>query len=642
MKVISKKDFNDFITTLINDESMDTHGVKSKGEKFVFGELESYEDLRLDYDTTILPPKKYFMPQYETLMHCKLSSPFDINEDEPQKPLILIGVHPYDIIAINQMDVYYCNDDVSKSYLDRRKNTIIIGSDVLNIHDKAFFGSMNTGQVKNGYDLLLTDLGDKIAIEIGTEKGTDLLDKAARVREASDVEQQKVKAVRTAAQGKAKRGMKIEPKQWYSLLDQNYTSKVWKDQSDKCLACGTCTLVCPTCFCYDVNDEIDLNGESKRVRTWDGCLLRQFSEVAGGEIFREDIKDRYRHRFFRKGKYLPDRLGFTACVGCGRCSTQCIPDIADPVKVMNLVFDNSETFIHDKEKQPTSISLDSIEVDEDKAISLHHPFPATIKKVEQLTEREKLFEIQLDSGKSLDHDPGQFVEVSVMGIGEAPISIASPPKRKRFDLVIRKVGEVTNKIHEMKKGDKIGIRGPFGKGFDLKQLKGRDLLFIAAGLGLPPLRSLIAHVLDDENRKDYGKITILCGCREPCEVLFDKEVRNWEEIENVEVLRTVDRCSEGECWDGETGLITKLIPKANFDQKNTYCMIIGPPVVYPFCIQILLDLGVPENRIIVSLERRMKCGVGKCGHCQINNLYVCKDGPVFNYTEVKDLPEAFE
>jgi sulfite reductase subunit B len=642
MKVISKQDFKAFLADLIEDKTYDVHGVKAKGDKFVFGELHSSDELRLDYDVTILPPKKYFMPQYETLMKSSMSNPFDLKEEKSQKPLIIFGIHPYDLIAIKQMDAYYCSDDISKSYLDRRKNTIIIGSDVLNIHEKAFFGSMNTSQVENGFDLFLTDIGEKVIIEIGSEKGDELLSKAAMVREASEVEKQKVHAVRNAAQGKAKRGMKIEPNQWYHLLDQNYNSEVWKSQSDKCLSCGTCTLVCPTCFCYDVVDEIDLKGNSERIRTWDGCLLRQFTEVAGGEIFREDIKDRYRHRFFRKGKYMPDRLGFTACVGCGRCSSQCIPDIADPVKVMNAVFDHSETFIQDENKKAKSISLESIEIKEEDAVSLHHPFPATITKVETLTEREKLFEIELDSGEKLGHDPGQFVEVSIMGVGEAPISISSPPKRKRFDLVIRKVGEVTNKIHEMKKGDKIGIRGPFGKGFDLEQLKGRDLLFIAAGLGLPPLRSLIAHVLDGENRKDFGKIFILCGCKEPCEVLFDNEIKNWQEIPNVEVLRTVDRCPEGECWYDDVGLITKLIPKANFDKKNTYCMIVGPPVVYPFCIQILLDLGVPKNRIIVSLERKMKCGVGKCGHCQINNLYVCKDGPVFNYNDIKDLPEAFE
>jgi sulfite reductase subunit B len=641
MKVISKNDFNDFVKQLIEDTKYKVHGPKAKGDKFVFGCLESNEELRLDYDTTILPPKKYFLPQYETLLEFSMKDPLNLKEKDSQKPLILIGVHPYDIIAIKQMDSYYLDTDISRAYLKKRKNTILIGSDVLNVHDRAFFGSMGTAQVDDGYDLFITDLGKKVAIEIGTKIGEKLLQKASRVHEASDIEKQKVHAIRNAAQGTAKRGMKVDPKQCYSLLEKNYDSKVWEEQAEKCLACGTCTMVCPTCFCYDIIDEVGLKDDGKRVRTWDGCLLRQFTEVAGGEIFREGITERYRHRFYRKGKYLPDRLGFVACVGCGRCSIQCIPDIADPVKVINLIFDSSEAILEDRPNQPKTIHLDMLQVDENHATSLHYPFPATILKTTKLTDREKLFKISLDSGNALCHDPGQFVEVSLMGIGEAPISIASSPDEKTFDLVVRKVGEVTNKLHELKKGDKIGIRGPLGHGFDIEALKGKDILFIAAGLGLPPLRSLITYVLDPLHRKDYGKITILCGCREPCEVLYDGEIKDWEGFPNVKVLRTVDRCPEGECWDGDIGLITKLIPKAKFDTKNTNCIIVGPPVVYPYCIQILSDLGVPEDHIIVSLERRMKCGVGKCGHCQINDKYCCKDGPVFNYKDIKDLPEAF-
>jgi len=641
MKVISKKDFNEFVEQLINDSSYEVHGPKAKGEKFAFGNLESVEDLRLDYDITILPPKKYFLPQYETLMEFSMDKPFDLKEKDSQKPLILIGVHPYDIIAIKQMDTYYLDSEISRGYLKKRKNTIIIGSDALNVHDRAFFGSMDTGHVEDGYDLFLTDLGSKVAIEIGTEKGKKLLEKAARVHEASNVEEQKVYAIRNAAIGTAKRGMKIDPRQTYSLLEQNYNSPVWEKQADKCLSCGTCTMVCPTCFCYDIVDEIGLKDDGKRVRTWDGCLLRQFTEVAGGEIFRLGITERYRHRFYRKGKYLPDRLGFVACVGCGRCSIQCIPDIADPVKVINLVFDESETMLDDQINRPKTVQVDVLKVDEKLATSLHYPNPATIIKTEKLTTREKLFRIKLDSGKALNHDPGQFVEVSLMGVGEAPISIASSPDEKTFDLVVRKVGEVTNKLHELKKGDKLGIRGPFGNGFDIESLKGKDILFIAAGLGLPPLRSLITYVLDANHRKDFGKVYILCGCREPCEVLYNDEIKQWSSVDDVTILRTVDKCPEGECWEGDIGLITKLIPKAKFDTKNTNCIIVGPPVVYPFCIQILRDLGVPENHIIVSLERRMKCGVGKCGHCQINGLYCCKDGPVFNYEDIKDLPEAF-
>lgn len=641
MKILSKNDFNDFIDALIEDDAFEVHGVKAKGNAFVFCTLVSSDELRLDYDTTILPPKKYFLPQYETMLEFDLKNPLNPKKPVTEKPRILVGIHPYDINAIRQMDAYYLDTDISESYLERRRNTIIIGSDILTVSEKAFFGNMGTGAVDTGYDLFVTDLGDRVVIEIGTQKGSDLLKKANRLHDASSVDEQKKQAVRNAATQMAQRGMKTTPRHWYDLLEKNYDNVLWEDQSKKCLACATCTLVCPTCFCYDVVDDIDLDGEGRRVRTWDGCLLRQFTEVASGEIFREDIMQRYRHRFFRKGKYLSDRLGFVACVGCGRCSSQCVPDIADPVNVMNKLFDSSEYVLKEKTSDAQSVKLDIDDISDGQATSLHHPQPATLKRVEKLSKNDTLFEIELDSGKPLNDQPGQFVEVSVMGTGEAPISVSSPPGGKTFELVVRKIGDVTNKLHAMKAGDKIGIRGPFGQGFDIESMIGKDLLFIAGGIGIVPLRSLINYVIDKKHRKDFGEINILYGCKEPCEMLFHDEVAIWDKRDDITHYLTVDQCAEDECWDGDIGLITKLIPKVAIDKKNTMCFIVGPPVMYPFCIRLLRDLGVPDENIIVSLERRMKCGVGKCGHCQINHLYVCKDGPVFNYKDIKDLPEAF-
>jgi len=204
---------------------------------------------------------------------------------------------------------------------------------------------------------------------------------------------------------------------------------------------------------------------------------------------------------------------------------------------------------------------------------------------------------------------------------------------------VRKMGDLTSKLHTMKEGDKVGIRGPFGNGFDLEALRGKNLIFIAGGLGLAPMRSLISYVL--KNRMDFGEVTILYGCKEPCEVLLKEEIEEWEKREDIQFLKSVDRCPENEKWSGEIGVITSLIPKVKFDPKNTTAIIVGPPVMYKFVIDDLKNLGMPEENIIVSLERRMKCGVGKCGHCQINGIYVCKDGPVFNYKDIKDLPEAF-
>lgn len=269
--------------------------------------------------------------------------------------------------------------------------------------------------------------------------------------------------------------------------------------------------------------------------------------------------------------------------------------------------------------------------------SLFVPELAEIVRTEELTVTEKLFEIRFKNKRELGHLPGQFVEVSVFGIGEAPISISSSPtKSGSFELVVRRVGNVTGALHRLGKGSIIGIRGPFGNGFPMAELKGRDLLFVAGGLGLVPSRSLINYVLD--NRDSYGRVIILFGAKTPSERLFLKELSLWEERRDVEFLETVDR-SEGN-WQGHVGVITTLFPEINVDPQKTYAVIVGPPVMYRFAILEAMGKGIHGERIIVSLERKMKCGVGKCGHCQIENLYVCQDGPVFRYSEIKGLKEA--
>lgn len=271
--------------------------------------------------------------------------------------------------------------------------------------------------------------------------------------------------------------------------------------------------------------------------------------------------------------------------------------------------------------------------------SIYLPRPATIKNIKKFTKEETLFEIALDDNSELGHNPGQFVEVSIMGIGEAPISVSSSPTQKEtFELCVRAAGNVTNGMHRLEVGDKVGIRGPLGKGFDTEFLKGKDILFICGGLGIVPLRSLINYVL--ENRNDYGKVAILYGCGAPNELLFTNEIAAWNKRSDIEHYLTVDNVPEGEYWDCDTGVITTLIPKVDFNPDTTYAVVCGPPIMYRFVILSLKDRGMPEDHIIVSLERRMKCGVGKCGHCQINGIYVCQDGPVFNYSEIRGLVEA--
>jgi len=269
--------------------------------------------------------------------------------------------------------------------------------------------------------------------------------------------------------------------------------------------------------------------------------------------------------------------------------------------------------------------------------SIYLPNLAEIVRTEQLTKMEKLFEIKLQNGQELGHQPGQFVEVSLFGIGEAPISISSSPTQKgSFELAVRAVGNVTKAMHTLNRGAIVGIRGPFGQGFPLEEMKGKDLLIVAGGIGLVPLRSLIHYVLD--HRSQFGRLLVLFGARTPAEQLFLDELAVWRHHKDMEYWETVDR-SDGQ-WKGNVGVITTLFPKITVDPQKTVAVIVGPPVMYRFVILETQVKGIPDDRVILSLERRMKCGVGKCGHCQMNHVYVCQEGPVFNYAKIKDLEEA--
>lgn len=269
----------------------------------------------------------------------------------------------------------------------------------------------------------------------------------------------------------------------------------------------------------------------------------------------------------------------------------------------------------------------------------YSPVEGTIVRTRQMTENEKFFEIRLKGGKPLGHMPGQFAQFSIFGIGEAPISISSSPTKKdksTFEICVRKAGTFTNQLHNLDKGDKLGVRGPYGRPFPVDDFKGNDLIFVAGGLGIVPLRSLIHFVLD--KRRDFGAVTLLLGCKQPKDRLFTDEIKAWERMTDINYACTVDKADPE--WKGNVGVITTLIPGVNIDVNRTYAVVVGPPIMYKFVIKELLAKGLPEKQIILSLERRMKCGLGKCGHCQINDKYVCQDGPTFSYDEIKGLEEA--
>lgn len=264
------------------------------------------------------------------------------------------------------------------------------------------------------------------------------------------------------------------------------------------------------------------------------------------------------------------------------------------------------------------------------------PVMGTVERVTRVTEHERLFVIAPSNKELLNYCPGQFYMVGLPGYGEAPISITSGPgQEKEFELCIRAVGNVTNALHRLRKGDTVFIRGPFGTGFNLEEMKGKDILFVAGGIGIVPMRSLIKAVLNDT--KSYGRLSLIYGSRNPDDILYREEFEEWK-AKGLDMRLTVDKPHP--TWKGNVGVVTTLIPKIDVDPARTIGVIIGPPVMYKFVILSFRNKKITDDKIFVSLERRMKCGVGKCGHCQINSSYVCQEGPVYRLKDLHGLPEA--
>ena len=267
-------------------------------------------------------------------------------------------------------------------------------------------------------------------------------------------------------------------------------------------------------------------------------------------------------------------------------------------------------------------------------------FKAEITNVIRLTDTEKLFHIRvLDpiERERFTFLPGQFVMLEVPGYGEVPISISgSSSHRGMVELCIRKAGVVTGVLHRATRGARVGLRGPFGTHFPLEHMKGSNVLLIAGGLGLAPLRSAILHVT--ENRADFDDVQILYGTNNPDNLLYDYQYEQWRRIDGVNLSIIVDQANEG--WSGPVGRITELLPRVGDPSQGTYAIVCGPPIMFKFVCNWLRDRKMPMHRMFVSLERRMHCGMGKCCRCNVGSTYTCLDGPVFDYWTVMNLKEA--
>ncbi|NLW06552.1 MAG: hydrogenase [Clostridia bacterium] len=260
-----------------------------------------------------------------------------------------------------------------------------------------------------------------------------------------------------------------------------------------------------------------------------------------------------------------------------------------------------------------------------------------IIKIVEETPDIKTFHVTTDKGKPFTPMPGQLAMFSLLDVGEAMFSITSQGP-EHLELAIKKVGMLTDALHEVEVGQAVGIRGPYGNGFPLEMMKGKDLLFIGGGIGLAPVRSLINYTI--EHREDYGRLWIIYGARSPADLCFKDDLfKNWPKVKDCRVDVTVDKGDAD--WKGHEGFVPAFVEKLGPKPEGMVAITCGPPIMIKFVLQSLEKLGFKDEQIVTTLEMRMKCGIGKCGRCNLGSAYVCLDGPVFTLAQLKQMPDEY-
>ena len=273
-----------------------------------------------------------------------------------------------------------------------------------------------------------------------------------------------------------------------------------------------------------------------------------------------------------------------------------------------------------------------------KPASPYRSIPVTLEKVVQETPNIKTF--FLKPVQPIPFRTGQFVEVTVPGLGEAPFTPSSSPAvADKMEVTIMKAGTVTEKLHSLEAGAQLGVRGPYGKGYPMDQFYGKELLILGGGVGLAPLRSLMYQIFEDMDK--FTRVMLLYGAKSPADMVYPGQLEEWAKRDKkLEVLVTVDGADNG--WTGNVGVVTTLLPKVKLNLDNTVAVVCGPPIMMKFGTLELVQTGLKKDRIYLSMEKNMSCGLGKCGHCRLGPYYICEDGPVFTYDKIEAIAGLWE
>jgi NAD(P)H-flavin reductase/formate hydrogenlyase subunit 6/NADH:ubiquinone oxidoreductase subunit I len=522
-----------------------------------------------------------------------------------------LGVRACELAAIAVQDrVFIGGSRVDPRYASRRANTLLIGVSCGDPASTCFCTSMDTGpRVRDGADLVLTELPGRFHVVARTEAGEELA-RTLPLRPVAAVELEEVDAVEVRAIARIERH--VDTQDLPGRLFANLDHPQWEEVARRCLSCGNCALVCPTCFCSDVKEVSDLdNRASERVRTWDTCFTLDHGSIHGA-VYRPHTVDRYRQWLTHKFGSWVAQFGTSGCVGCGRCLTWC-PVGIDVTEELATIAGGPPAPVPAHQPEPAPIPGDP-----------YLPVNGEVLSVRQ--ELADLFTLTIRSPTVAVGAHGQFHQLGLPGVGEVPVSQSGEGPDHVH--TIRAVGAVTDALCALRPGDIVQIRGPYGSTWPLDALRGAPVVVVAGGLGLAPLRTAIRALLAD--REAYPDVTLLVGARSPEALVYAEELDAWRQA-GAQVEVTVDRASPW--WTGHVGVVTRLLGPATL-RPGVAALVCGPEVMMTFTLAELARRGVPPDRVWVSMERHMKCAIGQCGRCQYGHWLVCRDGAVFRAADL--------
>ncbi len=595
-----------------------------------------------DYINLTLPVKEMIFEQKESLFKWSKTGDEILVESLPHEhstDRILFGVRACDTYGVSYTDRFFLGEFPDPNYRSRRENTAIVAVNCLQAGPHCFCTSVGTGVFSTvGYDLALTPLDRFYLVEVGTERGQALIEEAKLFFSEADEGLLKEKDL-LREQVEERFPLKMDLTNLWDDMAKTFNADFWQDEANACIGCTGCTNVCPTCTCFNVVEENRDENNGKRVRYWDSCQSDHFTRNAEYHNPRNDVS-RVRYRIYDKLKYIEERFGHKGCSGCGRCTDVCptyisIIDIIG--KIQKTARENPEVpAIH----QTTALRHEIMDRELKAQQSLFTPDVATITRVKDETPDIKRLYMKYDDPelhRTYVHK-GQFFQVTVFGEGEVPLSIPFGAEMKdEFVFDFKNVGSVTETLFNMKEGDKVGLRGPYGRAFPYDILKGRNLIFIGSGVAMAPLRTVIEPVMANHN--DFKKIIVMASALQYEKLLYKEEMLEWARVPNLTVKYAIKEPTDK--VQAFSGYVNDMLPDLDVDWSETTALVCASPERIKKVARDLMDLGMKATDILVTLETHMRCGAGKCGHCKVGSHYMCVDGPVFNYEEMMALPPEY-